>query len=168
MVLASLKEWKRERATRALQVLGSPRERVFDEFVDRAAAAFNTPLSFLSIVSGDRQWFKSGHGSDLAFTPRSASFCAHALGGNDLLEVCEPLADQRFADNPLVVGQPGIRYYLGAPLRLTSGHDVGALCVIDQVRRAPASEEQRAYLRALARQAALALELRAEDERRSI
>jgi GAF domain-containing protein len=82
------------------------------------------------------------------------------LDSPEVLECCDPQADPRFAGLPSVVGDPHVRYYIGAPLRLLSGIDVGALCVLDTVERRPASHDQRAYLLGLARQASMMLESR--------
>lgn len=137
---------------------------VFEDYVARVADAFEAPIALLTLLASRNQWIKASHGIDLHRIPRSISFCTHAVDREDLTEVCDASLDTRFAQNPLVTAPPSIRYYLGAPLRLTSGIDVGALCVIDNQAREPASADQRAYLRALARQAAFELEMRSSRE----
>ncbi|MEC5218931.1 diguanylate cyclase (GGDEF)-like protein/PAS domain S-box-containing protein [Actimicrobium sp. GrIS 1.19] len=118
------------------------------------------PISLLSLVDAERQWFKSNYGLGPATqTPRDASFCAHAILGDSIFEVQDTLTDPRFADNPLVIGDPGIRFYAGASLVLSDGAHVGTLCVIG---REPSvlSSVQREVLGNLARVAVLAMESR--------
>ncbi len=93
------------------------------------------PIATVSLVDQSRQWFKSAVGLDLRWTPRSAAFSAHAIASGDLLVVPDAAADQRFLDNPLVTGAPGIRFYAGAPLTTPDGHRLGALCVMDTAPR---------------------------------
>ena len=151
-------ERRRSLAVKGLGVLDTPAEPAFDRFVNEAAASFNAPIALLSLIYSDEQWFKAGHGLTLTCIPRSAGFCGSVLDGSGALECCDPEHDPRFAKLAVVTGDPFIRYYIGAPLRLLSGVDVGALCVLDTVRRPPASGDQIAYLLGLARQASMALE----------
>ncbi|MBB4615940.1 GAF domain-containing protein [Sphingomonas abaci] len=157
-----MRERRRAVAVHGLHVLDTPAEQAFDRFVRAAADAFDAPIAALSLIYDDRQWFKAAHGLAMDCIPRSSGFCGFALDRPDVLEVCDARADPRFASLPPVVEAPFARYYIGAPLRLLSGIDVGALCVIDTVPRVPASADQKAYLLALARQAMLALETRGE------
>lgn len=155
-----LSEHRRAGAVRGLQILRSPSEPTFDRLVDKAAAAFDAPIALLSLIHGDEQWFKAAHGIVVECIARDDGFCRFALDQGSVLESCNPEADHRFADLPVVKGPPYVRYYIGAPLQRLSGIDVGALCVLDTVSRQPASTDQKAYLAGLARQASMALEVR--------
>lgn len=159
-------ERRRSLAVKALGVLDTPAEPAFDRFVNEAAASFEAPIALLSLIHSDEQWFKAGHGVTLTCISRSAGFCGFALDHSGALECCDPEHDPRFAKLAVVTGAPFIRYYIGAPLKLLSGVDVGALCVLDTVRRPPASRDQSAYLLGLARQASMTLEARADHLRR--
>jgi len=157
---------KRLRALHALNVLDSEPEAAFDALVNAASEVCKTPIALLSLVDRERQWFKARHGlPDTTETPRSQAFCAHAILGNGALEVPDALQDPRFADNPLVVGEPGIRFYAGFPLVLSDGCRIGTLCVIDtQARRLDAG--QRAAMAHLAEAASRMLEMRVERQRK--
>ena len=133
---------------------------VLDRFVNAAASAFIAPLAALSLISDDEQIIKASHGVPIGCIPRAEGFCNFTLDYPDVLECCDPQGDPRFADLPSVVGEPHVRYYVGAPLRLLNGISVGALCVADTVSRQPASPDQKAYLQGLARQASMTLENR--------
>jgi PAS domain S-box-containing protein len=146
------------RALAALQVLDTAPDPEFDSLAQAAALACGVPIALVSLVDADRQWFKANLGlAGVTETPREQAFCAHAVLGPDLLEVPDATQDERFANNPLVVGEPRIRFYAGAPLCLREGHRIGTLCVIDrQPRRL--TEAQRGLLRQLALVAASTLE----------
>jgi GAF domain-containing protein len=118
-------------ALRALNVLDTPLEDRFDRITRIAAALFNVPIALVSLVDEDRQWFKSRHGLDIAETPRDSSFCAHVVGERQPMIVADTFKDPRFADNPLVLNEPRIRFYAGAPLILEDGSCIGSLCLID-------------------------------------
>ena len=151
-------EAERLEALRGLQTLDTAPEPTFDALVKAASLVCGVPISLVSLVDRERQWFKANTGlPGVSETPRDSAFCAHALASDDLLEVPDACADPRFADNPLVLGDPNIRFYAGAPLKLRSGYRVGTLCVIDRVPRA-LSEHQRAVLQQLSVACAEALE----------
>lgn len=146
----------------ALQLAGlldGPPDPAFDEVARLAARICGTPTALVSFVAEARQWFKTRVGLEAPETPRSASFCAHAIREEQGIVVPDATKDPRFADNPLVVGPPGIRFYAGAPLRLSTGEALGTLTVIDYVPRALSAERVEA-LRVLARQVTLQIELR--------
>jgi len=161
MLVSWIKEWSRARAVRGIGIETSVAEPDFDRFVQQAADAFAAPIALLTLIESDTMWVKAAKGFDVECAARKDSFCTHAIDRCEPLEVCDASVDPRFRDLPGVKGDPLIRYYIGAPLTLIDGTDIGALCVIDTTPRAPASRDQRAYLVALARQAALALDRRA-------
>ncbi|MFB4249984.1 sensor domain-containing diguanylate cyclase [Pseudomonas idahonensis] len=137
---------------RELNVLDtSPQER-FDRLTRLAKRLFNVPIALVSLVDSDRQWFKSCVGLSATETSRDISFCGHAILGDQILTVCDAELDERFHDNPLVVGEPGIRFYAGCPLTVPNGSKLGTLCLID-VKPRDLDDEERALLRDLARMA---------------
>ena len=140
-------------------VLDTPAEEVYDQIARAAAVLCGTPVSAISLIDDDRQWFKAKVGFEAEETARDVSFCSHAICSSELMEVPDALDDDRFAANPLVVGDPNMRFYAGAPLRAAAGYSYGTLCVIDTVPRA-LTREQRNGLTFLARQATMLLELR--------
>ncbi len=153
-----LNEGLRLAALHALAVLDTPAEAEFDALVQVASIICGVPVSLISLVDADRQWFKAAQGlPDLRETPRDLSFCAHAILQDDLFVVPDATQDARFYGNPLVTGEAGVRFYAGAPVRLRDGNVAGTLCVIDrQPRQLDAS--QRAALASLAVATARALE----------
>lgn len=141
----------------ALNVLDSEAEQEFDALVQAAAHATGWPIALISLVDADRQWFKANYGlPGVCETPRDVAFCAHTILQDEMLEVHDAREDPRFCGNPLVTGAPGIRAYVGVPLRLDGGR-VGTLCVIDFTPGA-LDDDQRAILSHLARAAVSALE----------
>ena len=124
-------ETKRLASLRALGILDTEPEERFDRYTEAISAELDVPVALVTLVDADRQWFKSRHGLDVAETPRDMSLCAHAILGPDVLEVPDTLADPRFAQNPMVVGEPRVRFYAGVPLTLADGSRVGTLCVGD-------------------------------------
>lgn len=122
-------------ALHALLILDTPPEERFDRIVEFAMTEFDVPIALLTLVDRDRQWFKSRFGLALCETTRDISFCGHAIVQPDILVVEDARVDERFVDNPLVTGDPFIRFYAGAPLKMPDGHVLGTLCVIDRRRR---------------------------------
>ncbi len=123
-------------ALRETGLLDTPAEEIFDRYVRIASAITGAPTALISLVDSDRQWFKAKVGlGDVCETPRGVAFCAHAIQQSDLYVVENATADVRFADNPLVTGEPHIRFYAGVPLELTTGERLGTLCVIDYAPR---------------------------------
>jgi hypothetical protein len=154
------------RALLRLEVLDSPPETEFDALAQAAAHVCKMPTALVSLVDVDRQWFKARFGFDgPPETPRTLSFCAHAVVGEGLFVVEDATSDPRFADHPYVVGAPHIRFYAGSPLRLACGARIGTLCVIDSVPR-QLSKAQCAALDRLALAVVRALEDRSACLRR--
>jgi signal transduction histidine kinase len=141
------------------QILDTPPERDFDDITALAAQLCDTPMSAISLVDSDRQWFKARIGLDACETSRDSSFCAHAMHGEDVLVVEDALLNPRFAANPAVVGEPYVRFYAGAPLVSAGGQRLGSLCVIDR-RPRRITTNQREGLLILARHVMVQLELR--------
>lgn len=127
-----------------LQLLDSPPEAVFDRIARLAAQVMKAPVAVISLIDRDRQWFKARVGLDVSETPRDYAFCAHAIHRAEPLIVPDALLDSRFADNPLVLGAPHIRFYAGAPLFSTNGTALGTLCIIDRTPRTLTADELRA------------------------
>ena len=145
---------------RAYQILDTVTENAFDRLTKMAAVRFGVPIALVSLVDQDRQWFKSHYGLDAKETPRDVAFCAHAILQNDVMVVTDASTDPRFHSNPLVRGQPDIRFYAGAPLKTKNGHNMGTLCVIDRVPHPDFSEIQKQELAELASIAIDEMELR--------
>ena len=151
-------ELARLRALRAFDILDTPREAVYDDLTALAAHICGAPISLITLVDAERQWLKSRVGLDIDETTRDVSFCAHAIVGGGTMQVEDALEDERFHDNPLVTGDPNIRFYAGAPLTTTDGFALGTLCVIDRVPRTLTAEQEVA-LAALSRAVMAQLEL---------
>jgi len=118
-------------ALHALLILDTPPEERFDRIVSFMAAEFDVPVALMTLVDRDRVWFKSAFGVAACEAARDTSFCGHGIVVPELFVVPDMLKDSRFADHPMVVGEPGLRMYAGAPLRLRSGHVAGMLCMND-------------------------------------
>lgn len=132
-----------------LRVLDTPPDPGLDRLVRLASRLLDMPIALISLVDRDRQWFKARVGLAAGETPRDISFCGHAVAADEGMEVPDALMDPRFADNPLVTGDPHIRFYAGEILRGPDGHALGTLCVIDTKPRR-LSGEHRVLLRDLA------------------
>lgn len=128
-------EAERLAALHALLILDTPPEQRFDRIAGFAAAEFDVPIALISLVDAQRLWFKSSVGMTVCETGRDAGLCAHAILHDAIMVVPDAWLDPRFADNPLVTGDPGIRFYAGAPLTLASGVRLGTLCLIDRQPR---------------------------------
>lgn len=143
-------ERQRLETLRDLKLLDTPAEERFDRVTRLAKQVFGTPIALVSLVDADRQWFKSRQGLDAEETPRNISFCGHAILDDKILVVNDATNDQRFCDNPLVCGDPNIRFYAGYPLSAPDGSRIGTLCIIDRKPR-DVSNEQLQLLRELGR-----------------
>lgn len=137
MIIAPLTVNEADRLTYldCLDLIRSKRSTDFDAIVDLAADIFECPIALVSIVGEDEQWFKAKHGLGADCTSRDASFCAHAILQDEVFVVPDALKDERFHDNPLVTGDPHIRFYAGCPISADGVHILGSLCVIDRVPR---------------------------------
>jgi phosphoribosyl 1,2-cyclic phosphodiesterase/GAF domain-containing protein len=134
-------EDRRLQALHGLRLLDTPAEERFDRYTRIAAGLFDVPIALVSLVDHDRQWFKSRHGLDATESPRDTAFCAHAILARSVMQVPDALQNPRFADNPLVVGPPRVRFYAGAPLSAADGSRVGTLCLIDRRPRELGSQQ---------------------------
>ncbi|HFQ5068160.1 TPA: diguanylate cyclase [Vibrio vulnificus] len=136
----------------SLNILDTAAEERFDRVTRIARRLFDVPIALVSLVDEDRQWFKSCFGLDASETPRDISFCGHAILGADTLIVEDASQDARFADNPLVIGEPHIRFYAGVPLMFEHSSCLGTLCIIDTKPRT-LNEDERLDLIDLAKMA---------------
>lgn len=147
-------------ALKALAILDTPREEVYDVLTRVAATVCSTPIALVSLIDGDRLWFKAAFGLDAAGTSSASSFCSEAASSNEFLEVCDASEDQRFCAIGLVTGDLGVRFYAGVPL-VIGGVAIGTLCVLDR-RPQRLNEKQREALQDLARLTILTLQARME------
>jgi PAS domain S-box-containing protein len=140
-------ESRRIAALKRYNILDTPPEGSFDDITLLASQLCQTPIALISLLDETRQWFKSKVGLDVDETPRSVSFCSHVIMGNDLMEVKNALNDDRFKHNPLVTGEPDIRFYAGFPLTTGAGIKLGTLCVIDRIPRELSDRQKTALSR---------------------
>lgn len=157
-------EAERLEALRQYRILDTAAEQSFDDLTSLASFICECPIALVSLVDEKRQWFKSRVGLDVAETHRDFAFCAHAILAEGTMVVSDATQDHRFANNPLVLAAPNIRFYAGAPLLTPEGHALGTLCVIDQ-KPHPLAPEHKQALEVLARQVSYLLELRRTSTR---
>ena len=154
-------ETTRLAALRRADILDTPPEAAFDRLTRIASQLTGTPIALVSLIDGERQWFKAKTGLDASETPRDWAFCAHAiLRPNEVLIVPDTAADPRFRGNPLVTAAPNIRFYAGAPIVTQDGHALGTVCAIDSKPRNDIGQREAAILIELAHVAADEIELR--------
>ncbi|RFU45205.1 GAF domain-containing protein [Paraburkholderia sp. DHOC27] len=155
-------EAQRVLALRRTGLIDSPYEAAFDRLAWLTARTLSAPMSMISLLTPERQWFKAHYGLTLRETPRMLAFCNHAIMQHDVFVVENAATDPHFKDNPYVTGEPGVRFYAGAPLIDPDGYALGALCVVDVVPR-QLDDDQRAALKALAELASDKINLRLKD-----
>ena len=146
-------------ALHRLELLDTPAEEAFDRVTRLAKSVLQVPIVLVSLVDENRQWFKSKQGLDASETPRDIAFCDHTIRKSEPMVVENATLDSRFASNPLVTGDPGIRFYAGVPLRTRDGYNIGTLCAID-VKPRTIDRQQIAVLEDLARLVVDEMELR--------
>ena len=150
----------------ALSILDTPPEERFDRLTRLARRMFHVPIALVTLVDANRQWFKSSAGLQATETPRDVSFCGHTILEEGVMVVPNALVDCRFADNPLVTGDPHIRFYAGCPLKAPNGANLGTLCIIDRKSRALDSDDVSALrdLAAIVEDELAALQMAMQDE----
>ncbi|MEI4196016.1 sensor histidine kinase [Roseovarius sp. E0-M6] len=144
---------------RRYDILDTPREADFDDIVSLVSRICEAPISVVNLIDIDRQWFKAEVGLGVRETPLETSICSHVILEGDFIEIPDTLADPRMADNPLCLGDPGLRFYAGARLVAANGLPLGTLCVLDHEPRA-LTEIQRDTLKVLAQRVMRELDLR--------
>jgi len=152
-------ELDRLRALQRFDVLDTPAEKEFDDIALIASYVTKCPTALISLIDERRQWFKARIGCSVSETPRDLAFCAHAIMQQEIMQVPDARKDPRFAQHPLVIAEPGLRFYAGAPLVTRDNYVLGTLCVIDNEPK-ELDEQQVAVMKALSRQVIAQLELR--------
>ena len=155
----STNEAGRVAALQKYAILDSEPEQAFDDLTLLASYVCKTPIALISLIDEDRQWFKSKVGVSATETSRGIAFCSTAIQQPDLFVVPDTLQDERFRTNPLVVSEPNIRFYAGAPLINEDGYALGTLCVIDRTPR-KLGADQETGLKALSRLVLMQMEFR--------
>jgi diguanylate cyclase (GGDEF)-like protein len=151
---------------RSLKILDTPQEERFDRLTRMAKRIFGVPIALVSLVDANRQWFKSCIGLEVSETSRDISFCGHAILGDEVFIIPDATQDKRFAENPLVLNEPTIRFYAGCPLKAWNGTKMGTLCIIDTVPRQFSDEDLRTLedLASMVEREMAAVELATMDE----
>jgi len=158
-------EPERLAALRELGLLDGKPERSFDDIVELVRKMLGVPIALVSLVDAERQWFQAKAGFDASESPRSTSFCGHAILQRGILLVPDATQDPRFHDNPLVTGEPHLRFYAGVPLRLPDGFQIGTLCALSTAPREDFGATEKAALVLLGRLTLDAIELHASRRR---
>ena len=136
-------ETERLKVLNLYQILDTASEGAFDEITSQAASHFQVPIALISLVDANRQWFKSCVGLSVNHTGRDESFCAYTILDNKPFIIPDTLLDARFTDNPLVTGEPYVRFYAGAPLITPDGYALGTICLLDRQPRVFSSSDVR-------------------------
>ena len=157
--MMSTNDAARVEALQKYAILDSEPEQAFDDLTLLASYVCKTPIALISLVDEDRQWFKAKVGISAKETSRNIAFCSTAIQQTDVFVVPDALQDERFRTNPLVVSEPNIRFYAGAPLINEDGYALGTLCVIDRTPRNLAPDQE-AALKALSRLVLMQMEFR--------
>jgi diguanylate cyclase (GGDEF)-like protein len=159
-------EANRLKSLNKLNILDTPPEERFDRVTRLAKSLFNVPIALVSLVDSSRQWFKSCFGVDVSETGREISFCGHTILQDSVLVIEDASNDERFKDNPLVAGEPNIRFYAGYPLTSHDGYNLGTLCIIDDKPRKFSASDLAIFsdLGMLAQQELQAVQLATLDE----
>src|SRR3981081_2003748 len=155
----AMNDAERVGALQKYAILDSEPEQAFDDLTLLATYVCKTPIALISLIDGNRQWFKSKVGISATGTSRDIAFCSTAIQQPDVFVVPAALLDDRFRTNPLVMSEPNIRFYAGAPLINEDGYALGTLCVIDQTPRELAADQE-AALKALSRLVLMQMEFR--------
>ncbi len=165
MILSPIAANEPERLLELLryEVLHTQYEEDFDQVVQLASFICQTPISTITLLDAHQQWFKAKIGLEFRNAARDTSFCGHVIQQADIMEVNDALLDKRFYDNPLVLGEPNIRFYAGYPLVSPNGYALGTICVIDKAPRM-LTDEQRVALRFLGNQVVKLFELRLKNK----
>jgi K+-sensing histidine kinase KdpD len=166
MIAAPIPSNEKERLQelRRYEILDTDAEKDLEEIVQLASAICQTPISLVSLIDENRQWFKARLGLDVPETNRDVAFCSHVLLEKDVMVVENALEDIRFADNPLVTSDPNIRFYAGAPLVTQDGFKLGTLCIIDNKPR-KLTEQQKFALKTLSKQVIKHFELSLQNKK---
>lgn len=158
-ILKKKDELKRLISLYAVELLDTPPEERFDQLTRCATKIFHVPISTLTLVDANREWFKSCQGLSDREGDRAISFCGHALVENEILVIPDTFKDQRFSDNPLVISYPNIRFYAGVPIMSADGERIGVFCIKDTKPR-EFSEDDQDILKGLAKWAQLEINSR--------
>src|SRR5580765_3474893 len=157
--MMSSSDGARVAALQKYAILDSEPEQAFDDLTLLASYVCKTPIALISLIDENRQWFKAKVGISAKETSRDIAFCSTAIQQRDVFVVPDATQDERFSSNPLVVSDPKIRFYAGAPLVNEDGYALGTLCVIDQTPRELEAEQETA-LKALSRLVLMQMEFR--------